>query len=64
MQGFLRGFDETLPSIPEESGDTASDILDRVKQKPSNKVKKTRVEKIIQPQDKQACYLPYDVIEL
>ena len=43
-QGFSRGIDKTLPSIPEESGDAidaASDILERVKQKPSNKVIKT-----------------------
>ena len=42
--GFSRGIDETLPSIPEESGDAidaASDILEGVKQKPSNKVIKT-----------------------
>ena len=38
------GIDETLPSIPEESGDAidvASNILAGVKQKPSNKVIKT-----------------------
>ena len=43
-QGFSRGIDKTLPSISEESGDAidaASDILERVKQKPSNKVIKT-----------------------
>ena len=44
MPGFSRGIDETLSSIPEESGDAihaASDILERVKQKASNKVIKT-----------------------
>ena len=47
MPGFLRGIDETLPPIPEESGDAIyaeSDILE-VKQKPSNKVIKTRERK-------------------
>ena len=42
--GFSRGIDETLPSIPEESGDAidaASNLLAGVKQKPSNKVIKT-----------------------
>ena len=40
----ILGIDETLPSIPEESGDAidaASDILEGVKQKPANKVIKT-----------------------
>ena len=42
--GFSRGINKTLPSILEKSGDAidaASDILEGVKQKLSNKVVKT-----------------------